>query len=250
LVGSKLGRFARRPPLGDERAAGFSFLGHSLSDKLLVGSSFFLVSEDAIHLLSLAGTLALQCQRSHQTLNLGGLAAGDTLLAGKVTVDDILADIVVLGQVEKLANVVGTLGTQTTGDGLVRQTLDSLFSHLGDDQVQNGNIVTDNTSTDRLALSLTLAARSVGLVSLLTEKTDSRVCEDTLTHGEPLLVVSTRNAEDVSVKVFTEDATVNFLGHTAFVQVLETLFIIDVDDFLLSSAGASNIDLEEERERR
>jgi hypothetical protein len=33
------------------------------------------------------------------------------------------------------------------------------------------------------------------------------------------------------------------LGHAAFIERLETLFVIDFDDFLHPSAGAGNIDL-------
>jgi hypothetical protein len=117
---------------------------------------------------------------------------------------------------------------------------------LGDDQVEDGNIVTDNASTDGLALTLSLAAGSVCLVSLLHQKTDTSIRQDTLTHGETLLVVSSRDAKDVSVEFLSQNASVDFLGHAALVQVLETLFIIDIDDFLHSSARARDIDLQEQ----
>ena len=250
LCGSKLCRFTRGSPLGDERTTSLSLFRKSLSNKLLVGGSLFLVSEDTVHLFGLACTLALQGQRSHQTLNLGRLANSLALLVCEGTGNDILANIIILGQVEKLADIVCTLGTQTTGDRVVGQSLDLLITKLGNNQVQNSNIVSNNASTDGLALSLTGTARSVGLVSLLAQKTNSSIGQDTLTHGEALLVVSTGDAENESLELISQDATVNFLGHAALVQVLETFLIIDFDDFLHSSAGASNIDLKRREDKR
>jgi hypothetical protein len=138
LVSSKLGGLAGRSSLRDEGATLFPLFGESLSDKLLVRSGLFLVSEDAAHLFGLAGTLSLQGEGGDQSLDLGGLANGLSLLVGEGTGDDVLADIVVLGQIEKLADVASALGTQTTGDRLVGQSLYGVFSGLGDDQVQDG----------------------------------------------------------------------------------------------------------------
>lgn len=244
LVSSKLGGLAGRSSLRDEGATLFPLFGESLSDKLLVRSGLFLVSEDTAHLFGLAGTLSLQGQGGDQSLDLGGLANGLSLLVGEGTGDDVLADIVVLGQIEKLADVASALGTQTTGDRLVGQSLYGVFSGLGDDQVQDGKILADDAAADRLALSLSRTTGPVGLVSLLTKETHPGVGQDALAHGEALLVVSSRDAEDVSLELLAQDVSVNFLGHTAFVQVLEALFVIDFDDFLLPSARASDIDLE------
>jgi hypothetical protein len=243
LIRSKLRGLARGSSLGDERATKLSLFGKSLSNKLLVSSGFFLVSEDATHLFGFAGTLALQRQGGDQSLDLGCLSYSLTLLVGERTGDDVLANIVILGQVEELADIVGTLGTQSTRNRFVGQSLYGVFTDLGDDQVQHSKVLPDDASTDRLTLSFARTPGSVGLVSLLTQETHSSVGQDTLTHGEALLIVSSRNAKDVSLKFFTQDVSINFLRHTAFVQVLETLFIIDLDDLLLSSTRASDIDL-------
>ena len=209
LFSSKLGRLARRSPLGDERTAGLSLLGKSLGNKLLVGGSFFLVSKDTVHLFGLAGALALQGQGSDKTLDLGGLTDLLALLAGELAVDDVLANIVVLGQVEKLADIVGTLGTQTTGNGFVGQSLDGLFSDLGDYQVQDSDVLSYNASTDGLALAHTTATLAVARHTIFKKQTHASVLQDTLLHRETLLVVATRDAENVSRVLIAESVARN-----------------------------------------
>ena len=239
----KLGRLARGSPLGDERTPSFPLLRQPLGDNLLVGSSLFFIAENTVELFCLASTLALKCERSHQTLNLGRLAHGLALLVGEGAGDDILAHVVFLGEVEKLANVVGALGSKTTGDSLVGESWNRLVGHLRDNQVENGNVVSHNAPTDRLALALSSTALSVGLGSLFTEKTDASVGQDTLAHGESLLVVSSGNAHDGAIKLFSEDGAIDFLGHAAFVEVLKALLVINFNDLLHASARTRNVDL-------
>ena len=72
-----------------------------------------------------AVTLALQHDGGHQSLDLGCLEFGLllllTLFGLKRPLDDILGDIVLLGEIEELANLGRTLGSQATRDGLVGQ---------------------------------------------------------------------------------------------------------------------------------
>jgi len=242
-LGSKLGRSARRSSLGKKRATGFSLFGISLGNELLVGGGFLLVSEDRVHLFCLAGALSLKGEGSHQSLDLGGLVAVLALLGGEGTSDDVLANIVLLGKVEQFADVVGTLRTKTTGDRVVGKSLDGVGTDLGDNEVQDGNVLSNDASTDGLALALTNTSWSVGLVSLFAQQADTGVGQNTLTHRKTLLVISSTNAEDVSFEFLTQRGSVDLLGHSAFVKGLETLFIIDFDDFLHPSAGAGNINL-------
>lgn len=214
-----------------------------MGDQLFVGGCSLTVTKDAAHLFCLTGTLALQGQRCYQTLDLRCLTDLLALLIGEGARDDVLTDIIVLGQVEQLTDVVGTLRSQPAGDRIIRQSLDCVLADLCDDQVQDGDVLPDDATTDRLTLTFTGPALTVSLVSLLTQKTDTGVGEDALTHGETLLVISTRDAEDVSCELFTEDVSVDLLSHATFVQVLETLFVIDFDDLLHARAGAGNVDL-------
>ena len=168
LFGGQLGRFTRRSSLGDERPTLFPLFGKSLGNNLLIGSGFFLASKDRFHLDLLSVTLALQHKRCHQALDLGRLASLYSLLAGEGTRNNILANIIILGQVEQLADVVRSLGTQPTGDSVVGQSWDLILSLLGNHQVKDGNIVSHNAATNRLALTLTSTTLTVGLVSLFT----------------------------------------------------------------------------------
>jgi len=241
--GSKLGGLSRRSSLGKKRTTGLSLFGISLGDKFLVGGGFLLVSENRVQLLGLAGALALQSKRGNQSLDLGSLVAALSLLGGEGTSDDVFADIVLLGKVEQFADVVGTLGTKTTGDRVVGKTFDGVGTNLGDNKVQDGNVLSNDAPTNGLALALTDTSWSVCLVSLFAQKTNTGVGQNTLTHRETLLVISSTDAEDVSIEFFTQNRSIDFLGHTTFVKRLETLFVIDFEDFLHPSAGAGNINL-------
>jgi len=242
-VGSKLGRLSGRSSLGKNRAASLSLFGVSLGDEFLVGGGFLLVSEDRVQLFGLAGALALQGQWSDQSLDLGGLVAALSLLGGEDTSDDILADIVILGEVEQFADVVGTLGAKTTRDSVAGKTLDGVGTDLGNNKIQDGNVLSDDAPTDGLALALTDTSWSVRLVSLFAQKTNTSVGQNTLTHRETLFVVSSADAEDVSVELFTQNRSIDFLGHTTFVKRLKTLFVINFDVLLHPSAWAGNINL-------
>jgi hypothetical protein len=64
-----------------------------------------------------------------------------------------------------------------------------------------------------------------------------------LAHGEALLIVSTGNAHDATLKLFSEDGTINFLGHAALIEILKTLLVINLHNLLHTSAWAGNINL-------
>jgi len=241
--GINLGGLSGRSSLGHDRTTGLSLFGVSLGDEFLVFGGFFLVSKDRAQLFGLFTSFALQGKGGYESLDLGGLVAGLSLLGGKGTSDNVLADIIILREVEQFTDVVGTLGTKTTGDGVVGEALDGAGTDLGDDQVQDSNVLSNDAPSDGLAFALTDTSWSVCLVSLFAQQADTGVGQNTLTHRETLFVVSSTDTEDVTVEFGAHDRSIDFLGHTAFIKALETLFIIDFDDFLHPSAGASNIDL-------
>merc|ERR1719223_1753468 len=165
LFGSELGTLAGRSPLGNERTTSLLLFSSSLCNKLAVCSSFFLVSEDGLDLGSLSRTFTLKLDRSHKTLNFRCLANGHSLLVGEGSGDDVLTDIVFLGEVEEFTDVVGTLRTKTTWDGIVSESSYFFVSNLGDNQVEDGNVLCDDASTDRLTFALSAYTRSVALIS-------------------------------------------------------------------------------------
>jgi len=96
--------------------------------------------------------------RGDQALNLGGLHLGLTVGLLNFAADHKALDVVVAGQVEQLADLVGTLGTQATGVGHVGQTFNFGVASLDDNDVQHGDIGANDATTDVLSTALTAAA--------------------------------------------------------------------------------------------
>lgn len=134
-----------------------------------------------------------------------GVGLGTLLLLGDdLAADDELADVVLLGEVEEAADLGGTLGAETLGKSGVGESRDLLLSLLDNDDREDGDVVADDASADRLALALTGAAGAVARVAVREKEADTVGEEDTLLHGETLLVVSTGDAEDVSLPLVSD----------------------------------------------
>lgn len=114
--------------------------------------------------------------------------------------DNILSHIVLLAQVEELSDLGRTLGTESLGEDVVGQIGDLTLTLLDDDEGEDGNVGTDDAPTDGLALALTLATGTIARVSIGEEETDTVGKQNTLFHGEPLLVVPTRDTDDVTLE--------------------------------------------------
>ena len=71
---------------------------------------------------------------------------------------------------------------------------------LDDNQVEHRQVAVNNTSTDRLSLSVSLPSWSVTGLSLSQQQTCSAIGEYSLLHGETLLVVSTGDADNISLQ--------------------------------------------------
>lgn len=167
-----------------------------------------------------AMALALECDGGDQALDLGGLplAAATFLLGGNLAADDELADIVLLAQVEELADLAGTLGAETAGHSRVSEPRDGGLAGLHDNEGKGGNIGSDNATTDRLAAALTRATGAVARVANGEEEAGTLVQQNTLLHGETLLIVTTGNLQDVTLPLVTEGISLDFLSHTLIVE--------------------------------
>lgn len=69
-------------------------------------------------------------------------------LQGQRALDDVLADIVFLGEIKELADVAGALGSKTTGNVDVGQSSDFLLTLADDDQSESRQVLVDDASTD------------------------------------------------------------------------------------------------------
>jgi hypothetical protein len=170
-----------------------------LNKALLVVRSGFLHLNGLSDLGVLNMALSLESQRSNQSLNLWGLL-GLTSLSS----DNEFSDIVLLGKIEELSDLVGSLWSKSAWLDLVRESSNLLGALLDDDQVHNREIRTNNATTDGLSLAGTLSSGSEALHVLVEQKSDTSVSQNTLHHGETLLVITTTNANDVAGPFLTE----------------------------------------------
>merc|ERR1712000_517988 len=115
-----------------------------------------------------AVTLVLEALGSDQALDLGSLGVGGLALALglDLTADDVLADIVILGEAEEPADLGRTLGAEALGVHDVGEAGNVLVALLDDGQGQDGHVHADDAAVDGLALALTGAAGAVARVAL------------------------------------------------------------------------------------
>ena len=166
-----------------------------------------------------AMTLALQNDRGDEALDLGGLVLLLlALLDRQGSLDDVLADIVLLAQVEELLDLGSPLGTETAGDGVVGEAGNLALALLDDGHRQNGKVAVDDAAADGLSLALTGAALAVARVALAEQESDTTVGEDTLLHGEALLVVASGDPEDVALPLVAEGGSVDLHAHTLLIE--------------------------------
>lgn len=172
---------------------------------LLVSGSFLTGVLKSSLLGSKISTLVAESSVSDKTLDLRSLISLVTVVF-ELAADNELGHIVLLGETEELADVASSLGSKTAGNSrsLVGKTGDLLLTLLHNHQVQHADISTNNAATDRLTLTFTLIIKillfyyittsSVARHTVGEEKAHTVVAENTLLHGETLLIVSSSNA--------------------------------------------------------
>lgn len=194
-----------------------------------------------LDLLGLQGSLSLQSLRGDQSLDLGSLGVGAAVLAGDFTSDDELSHVIFLGQTEELSDVVGSLGAQSLGDGGVGQTFDVGVTLLDDGQREDSQVLADDATSDGLSLSFTSSSGSVARVALQQQELNSGGVQNTLLHGETLLVVTTGDLEDVPLEFVGDGVTFDFLAHALFVEHSQLVFIVDFDALLRPVQGVGDV---------
>jgi hypothetical protein len=217
----------------------------SLGNKGVVLGNGFLLSQSLPLLQALQVPSSLQSHRGDQSLDLGGLGVrlGTFLLGLNLSSNNELSDIVFLGQVEESSDLGGSLGTQSLGQDGVGQSGDLLFTLLDDDDGQDGNVGVDDATSNGLSLSFTGSSGSVTRVTVGEEKSGSVGEENTLLHGETLLVVTTGDPEDVSLPLVSDGVGGNLLGHPLFDEDSGPPFILEVDELLSAGGGVGDVQL-------
>ena len=105
---------------------------------------------------------------------MGGLADLLSVLLGELAGDDVLTDVILLGEVEEGADLVGPLGSEAPGGVAVGEAGDLGGALLCDDEVEDGEVVGDDAAADRGALALADAAGAVAAGALGEEEPERR----------------------------------------------------------------------------
>lgn len=121
--------------------------------------------------------------------------------------------IVILGEAEEPADLGGALGAEALGVDDVGEAGDLVVALLDDGEGDDGHVVADDAAVDRLSLALAGAAGAVAGVAVGEEEADTVGVEDTLLHGETLLVVSSGDAEDVALELVADGVTRDLSAH-------------------------------------
>jgi len=221
--------------------------GTSTSDDELVVLKNLLASIGPATLAeSHVGTTVLKSTRGDDTLHLGllGVLLATLLLVGALASNDVLVDVILVAEVEQLADLAGTLGTNTAGDNLVSEAGDLLLTLLHDDAVEHGKIVGNDattnsaTTTDTITTTTTIADNAG-----LKEKTNTVVDEHTLLHGETVLIVTTSDTENVALELITKRRGINLITDAELHEDTELLLVIDIENLLTTGCWASDVDL-------
>jgi len=218
-----------------------SLLLSVLIKDLVVVNDGLLGSFPSSLLVSLVNSLSSESSISDQSLDLGSLISDGLAFLFDLSSDDESSDIIILGQSEELSDSGGSLGSKSLGLLGVSETSNGLFTDLGNGKGDDGKIGSDDTSSDGLSLSFTSSSGSVALSASLHQESDSSLDEDTLLHGETILVVSSGNFESVTLEFVTKTFTVNFLAHSSSVEDGKLLFIVDSEWLLAAGRGAGDV---------
>lgn len=113
--------------------------------------------------------------------------------------NNVLAHIILLAQVEEGANLGCPLRAKSLRKDVIRQARDIVITLLYDDDGENGDIGTNDTSSNRFSFTFTSTTDSVARMAIGKKKSNTVGEENTLLHRETLLVVATSDSEDVTL---------------------------------------------------
>eukprot|EP00955_Chlamydomonas_euryale_P071804 361200-Chlamydomonas_euryale.AAC.16 len=142
-------------------------------------------------------------QHAHAPLDLGRLGVCLACLVHKraaVRVD-VLAHIIVLGQVEELADLGRALGAAHARLLLISEARKLLLALLYNLEVEHRQVGRDDAAAHRLAATLAAAA-AVAAEALLADghkQAHTLIGQHALAHAKALLVVATHDLEDVAL---------------------------------------------------
>jgi hypothetical protein len=223
-------------------------LGDTLSNEGIVFCFLLLLVLNTAALKRAQVTATLKTDGGDQTLDLGPTKEWDKeynqvrnenvrlgvglsillLLTLHFSPNNVFPNIVLLAEVEESPDLGRPLGTKSFRKDIIGESWNIIVALLDDDQGENGDIGTNDAAANWLALALTSATGSVAGVTIGKEESDTVGEEDTLFHGETLLVVSTSDTEDVAFPLVTERVARDFLCDFLVVEDTARKSMIDI----------------------
>merc|ERR1719470_11251 len=165
------------------------------------------------------------------------------ILANSAAASLFFSPLLLFGQVKQLPDLAGPLGSQPPGDGVVGEPGDLSLALLDDGHGEDSQVAVHDASADRLPLTLSITPGSVAAVALRQEEPGATVGEDTLLHGEPLLVVTPGDAEHVPLELISKSVSFNFLAHTLLIERPHLELVSDLNQLLAACGWEGQVDL-------
>merc|ERR1712165_670591 len=214
--------------------------GHEFS----VGGFSFFGSFNSRSSGSFLASFSLKSNWGNESLDLWSLRSGFSVLfvSFQFSSDNERSDIVFLFEVEELSDFVSSFWSQSSINNGVGQTGDFVFTFSDDAGGENGQIVVNDATSNGFSLSFTSSFAGVSRLTFFHEKSNSMSDEDTLFHGETLFVFTTGDSQDVAFEFIAQWIGRYFMGDSFFAHVLDFVFVIDFEGFLLASGRVSDID--------
>jgi hypothetical protein len=192
-----------------------------ISDNVLVFRLLLLLVLHAAALDCAKVATALETNGGDKALDFGSLGVGLRVLiflALHFATNDVLADIVLLREVEEPPDLGRSLRAKPLREDSVGEAGNLLLTLLHDDEREYRNVRADNAASNRLAFALAGATRAIARITIGEEEADTVGKENTLFHWEALLVISTSDADNVSLPLIADAVGGDLLGDFLVVE--------------------------------
>jgi len=160
-----------------------------LGEDLLVSLMSFFACLPSLLLASLGEHLSSQSDFGNESLDLWWLISGFAVRFNSSS-DNILGWIILLSESESLSKAADSLWSKSSWSGGISQPWDISVSLDENLKCNDWEIWSTDASSGGLSLSLSLSSGSVEWCSVPHEDLDSTVNQNTLFHGESLLIIS------------------------------------------------------------
>lgn len=151
--------------------------------------------------------------------------------------------IVFLAETKETANLRRTLGTETFRVHRIRQARNILLALLDNGKCQYRQIHAHNAASHALPFPFTCPAGTVAAVAVAEQQADTRRVHYTLLHWEPLLVIPSGYAEDVSFELVADAVSRHLLTHAAVHEDTQLAVIVDFDQLLRPIGRVGDVEL-------